>query len=138
MLSLTIVTPERRVVGPIPVKSLTAPAGKGEVTILPGHARFLTTMETGVLSFERENGEKQAAAVSFGFLEVQSDKIVVLAETLELAQEIDIDRAKRALEKSQERLKAKETFEEEMIKWQRKEQRSLIRMQAARFLLPPH
>jgi len=132
------VTPERRVVGPVSVKSLTAPAGKGEVTILPGHARLLTTLETGVVSFERENGEKQFAAVSFGFVEVHGDKIVMLAETLELAQEIDVDRARRALEKAQEKLKAKENFELDMVKWQRKTQRSQIRLQAANYLLPPH
>ncbi|MGE4232155.1 MAG: ATP synthase F1 subunit epsilon [Bacteriovoracia bacterium] len=136
-MRLTIVTPERQVVGPIPVQSATIPGIIGEMTILPGHARLLSTLGTGVLSFERENGRKEFGAVSFGFIEVHDDEIRVLAETLELAQEIDLERAKKAQEKAEAELRAKEHFEEDMVKWQRKLQRSLIRQQAAT-LLPPH
>lgn len=138
MLTLSIVTPDRRVVGPVPVTSVTLPGSKGEMTILPGHARLLSTMDTGILVFERENGKKEVAAVSSGFLEVNNDKVTVLAETLELAQEIDVDRARRAQAKAQEKLHAKENFEVDMLKWQRKSQRAAIRLQAAEFLLPPH
>lgn len=138
MLTLSIVTPDRRVVGPVPVLSVTLPGSKGEMTILPGHARLLSTMDTGILVFEREGGRKEVAAVSSGFVEVHNDKVVVLAETLELAQEIDVDRARRAREKAEERLKAKENFENDMLKWQRKLQRAQIRLQATEFLLPPH
>jgi len=138
MLSLTIVTPERRVVGPIKVQSVTVPGGKGEMTILPGHARLLSTMETGILVFEREGGKKEVAAVSAGFVDVHDDKVSVLAETLELSSEIDIDRARKAREKAEARLHAKETFENDMLKWQRKLTRATIRLHAAEYLLPPH
>ena len=88
--------------------------------------------------FEREGGRKEIAAVSSGFVEIHNDRVIVLAETLELSQEIDVDRARRAAIKAQERLQAKESFEADMVKWQRKLQRAQIRQQAAEFLLPPH
>ncbi len=127
MLKLSIVTPNRRVVGPVEVNSVTLPGTLGEMTILPGHARLLSTMGTGVLSFEEKSGQKNTAAVSFGFVEVDNDKVTVLADTLELASEIDVDRAKKAQEKAEERLKAKETFEQDMVKWQRKLERAQLR-----------
>ena len=138
MLTLSIVTPERRVVGPIPVESVTIPGAKGEMTVLSGHARLLSTIDTGILIFEREGGRKEIAAVSSGFVEVHNDRVIVLAETLELSQEIDVDRARRAAVKAQEKLQAKESFEADMAKWQRKLQRAQTRQQAAEFLLPPH
>ncbi len=138
MLNLVIVTPNRRVVGPIPAVSITVPGTKGEMTILPGHARLVSTMDTGIVIFERENGKKEFGVVSSGFVEVHNDKVVVLAETLELAQEIDVERAKKAQIKAEEKMHAKEVFEEEMTKWQRKLQRSLVRQQVAgQYLLPP-
>lgn len=138
MLTLSIVTPERRVVGPVPVESVTVPGSKGEMTILPGHARLLSNMDTGILIFEREGGRKEIAAVSSGFVEINNDRVIVLAETLELAQEIDVDRARRAAVKAQEKLLAKESFDEDMSEWQRRLQRAQTRQQAAEFLLPPH
>lgn len=136
MLSLSIVTPERRVVGPVKVTSVTVPGGIGEMTILPGHARLLSTLDTGILTFERENGTKEVAAVSFGYVEVHQDQVTVLAETLEMAHEIDEDRARLAKEKAEAKLRAFESFEQDMEKWQRKFQRSMIRLQAKEFLLP--
>ena len=138
MLTLSIVTPERRVAGPVPVSSVTVPGSKGEMTILSGHARLLSTMDTGILVFEREGGKKEIAAISAGFVEVANDKVTVLAETLELSQEIDVDRARRAKERAEEKLKAKENFDVNVEEWQQALQRALIRLEAAEFLLPPH
>ncbi|MEW6057931.1 MAG: ATP synthase F1 subunit epsilon [Bdellovibrionota bacterium] len=138
MLTLSIVTPDRRVVGPVPVKSVTLPGEKGEMTVLPGHARLLSTMNTGILVFELDSGKKEVAAVSSGFVEVSQDKVTVLADTLEMAHEIDVDRARKAQSTAEEKLKAKANFENDMLKWQRKLQRAQIRQQAAEFLLPPH
>lgn len=136
-MKLSIVTPERRVVGPVPVVSVTVPGAMGEMTILPGHARLLSTMGTGIVAFETEDGKKEIAAVSAGFVEVSHEKVTVLAETLELAREIDVDRARRAKEQAEEKMRAKENFNEDMEEWRRKLERSLIRLQAAEYLLPP-
>jgi F-type H+-transporting ATPase subunit epsilon len=135
MLTLSIVTPERRVIGPVPVSTVTLPGAQGEITILPGHARLLTAMQTGVLVFEMETGEKNAGAVSAGFVEVYNDKITVMAETLELAHEIDLDRAQKAKEQAEDRLKAQESFlQDEGVKWQRKLDRAIARISAAHLL----
>ena len=131
MIKLIIVTPERSVVGPITVKSVSLPGEKGEMTILPGHARLVSVLITGILTFERENGTKETAAISSGFAEVSNDQVTVLADTLELAQEIDVERAKKAQKLAEDKLSAKEHFEEDMQKWQRKYERSMIRQQAA-------
>ena len=137
MLSLSIVTPGRRVVGPVMVESVTIPGAKGEITVLPEHARLLSLVDTGIVTFQREGGRKEHAVVSSGFLEVSKGTVVLLAETLELAQEIDVDRAKRAKEKAEEKLRAKESFEQDMEKWQRKFERAQVRLYASEFLLPP-
>ena len=138
MLTLSIVTPSRRVVGPVPVISVTVPGTDGEMTVLSGHARLLSTMDTGILVFESAGGRKEVAAVSAGFVEINHDKVTILAETLELAQEIDLDRARLAQAKAEEKLRAKENFESGMLKWQRKLERAMIRQQTAEYLLPPH
>ena len=138
MMTLSVVTPMRRVVGPISVMSVTVPGDKGEMTILPGHARLLGSLNIGVLVFEREDGRKEYAALSDGFVEVANDKVTVLAETLELAQEIDVDKVRLAQASAEEKLKAKEHFDEDMEEWQRRLQWATIRLQTAEFLLPPH
>ena len=131
LLTVSIVTPGRRVVGPVSVRRITLPGGKGEMTILPGHARLLSTLETGILSFEQDNQKVTHAAVSHGFIEINDDGVTVLADTLELPEEIDADRARKAQERAESQLRAKENFEADMVKWQRKLQRAMTRQQLA-------
>jgi F-type H+-transporting ATPase subunit epsilon len=100
---------------------------------------MLSTLEIGVMSFETPDGRREFAAVAAGgFAEVFGDAVTVLADTLELAHEIDLERARKAAGKAQERLKAKETFLDDLEEAQRKLQRSLVRQEVTQFLLPPH
>lgn len=142
MMKLNIATPNRRVASGVNIQSVTVPGEKGEMTILPGHAALISTLGTGVLSFIQESGKREVAALSRGFVQVNNDEIIVLADRLELAHEIDVERAKRAQAKAEEALRAKEHFEENMEAWIKKMleklQRALIRQEAAQFLLPPH
>lgn len=138
MIKLSIATPDRRVIGGIKVKSITVPAECGEITILPGHAPLISTLGIGVLVFEGEDNKREVAAISHGFLQVNQDEVIILADRLELAHEIDLERARRAQEKAAERLKAKETFEEDFEKWRVKLDRSENRQYVAQHLLPPH
>ena len=131
MLTLEVVTPTRRVVAPVKVKSVTVPGSMGEMTILPGHARLVSTMDTGALRYETEGGQHMAASLSTGFVEVRADKVSVLADTLELAREIDVERARRAQATAEERLKEKELEPDQFRKYQLKLQRSLIRQSLA-------
>ena len=102
---LEIVTPERQVVSER-VDALRAPGIAGEFGVLPSHERFITGLDTGMLRY-RIAGETDWAelSVSSGLVEVLPDRVIVLAQTAETAQDVDIVRAETALERARERLK---------------------------------
>ena len=103
-LSLEIVTAER-VVYSEEVDVLVAPGAEGELGILPQHAPLMTMLQSGELRV-RQDGEEHSIFVSGGFLEVLSDKVTVLADTAERAEEIDVARAEEAKKRAQERVAA--------------------------------
>src|SRR3990172_5894541 len=93
-IRLEIVTPERLLLSE-DVDEVNVPGSEGYLGILPGHLPLLTTMGTGVLHF-RNHGKVQHCAVSGGFAEVLGDRVIVIAETVELPAEIDVERARAA------------------------------------------
>jgi F-type H+-transporting ATPase subunit epsilon len=97
-IQLSIVTPEREVVS-IEVDEITAPGWEGEFGVLPNHAPFLALLKHGELDY-RIGDDVHSVAVGFGFAEVLPDKVTVLIETAEKAEEIDIDRATAARDKA--------------------------------------
>jgi F-type H+-transporting ATPase subunit epsilon len=102
-LQLEIVTPDRQVVHDS-VDSVSIPGKSGYLGILPGHAPLLSELRTGELVYTR--GEtKHYLAMSWGFAEVLPDRVIILVQTAERAEEIDLARAERALERAEERLK---------------------------------
>jgi len=103
MIQLTIVTPERSLVNE-PVDELQLPGAEGYLGVLPGHAPLFTELKVGELSY-RKGTHWTSLAVAWGFAEVFQDQVRVLAETAERAQEIDLERARRAKERAEERLK---------------------------------
>ncbi len=94
-LSLQIVTPERVVFSEEAIDSVTVPGSEGELTILPQHAPLMTALQPGPLVFRRGEDETDVA-LSGGFMEVREDKVVILADTAERSEEIDIARAEEA------------------------------------------
>ena len=92
MLRLEIVTPERRILD-TEVDSVTVPTASGEVGILPSHASLVSAIKPGILVYTIK-GTTDKLAVSGGFLEVNANKVAVLADTAETAAEIDIDAAR--------------------------------------------
>ncbi|HQZ97166.1 MAG TPA: F0F1 ATP synthase subunit epsilon [Pyrinomonadaceae bacterium] len=92
MLRLEIVTPEKRVLD-AEVDSVTVPTASGEVGILPSHAPLVSAIKPGILSFTVK-GATDKLAISGGFLEVNANKVAVLADSAETAEEIDIDAAR--------------------------------------------
>lgn len=100
---LEVVTPYRLVVSQ-QVEELTAPGIEGEFGVLPGHIPFFTTLKIGEVMF-RTGKEQRHMAVSWGFVEVLSDRVTILAEAAELSPEIDVDRAKLAKERAEKNLK---------------------------------
>jgi F-type H+-transporting ATPase subunit epsilon len=100
---LEVVTPERLVVSD-EVTELVAPGSEGYFGVLPGHIPFITTLSIGELTYWRGRDERHLA-VTWGYVEVLGEKVIVLAETAELAEEIDAERARKARERAEGRLK---------------------------------
>jgi F-type H+-transporting ATPase subunit epsilon len=102
-IRLDIVTAER-VVFSEDVDSIVAPGIEGQLGILPHHAPLMTTLHTGELRV-RKAGEEFSLAISGGFLEVRPDRVIVLADVAERAEEIDLARAEQAKARAHEELK---------------------------------
>lgn len=101
--ALEIVTPER-VVYSGQVTSLQAPGTEGSFGVMAGHMPLLASLDIGVLRFADEGGEGVRMAVSGGFAEVGRERVTVLAETAESAEEIDVQRAESSRQRAEERL----------------------------------
>ncbi len=128
-LKLEMVTPYKKVLSQ-EVDEITAPGTIGEIGLLPGHTPLLTTLKIGELSY-KQGGKVSHVAVNWGYLEVGEDKVTVLVDTAEPADEIDLERAKAALGRAEEALK---TLSQEDLNFAIMEaalQRALVRIQVA-------
>ena len=85
------------------VDAVVAPGGLGEFTVLPTHARMISTLLPGVLRFDQA-GDSVSLALSGGFLEVSQNKVTVLADAAERDDAIDMERAEAALARAEERI----------------------------------
>jgi len=103
-LELEIVTPERLVVRDT-AEEVQIPGLSGYLGVLPGHAPLITELGVGEISY-RNAGTTTRLAVCWGFAEVLPDKVTILAETSERAQDIDVARAQRAKERAEETLRS--------------------------------
>lgn len=100
MLKFQIITPER-VVFSEEVEQVTTMTRDGEITVLPHHIALVSILQPGELKYKK-NGQEFSLAVSGGFLEVLPDNsLVILADTAEPAEEIDLERAEKAREKAE-------------------------------------
>ncbi|MCH8346861.1 MAG: F0F1 ATP synthase subunit epsilon [Chloroflexi bacterium] len=107
-MQLDIITAER-VVYSDQVSIVVAPGIEGELGILPNHAPLLTTLQPGEIRVVKEGEEDTFIAVSSGFLEVMANKVVILTDTAERAEEIDEARAQEAVQRAQESLEHRTT-----------------------------
>ena len=98
---IDVVTPDRVVVHDQAV-SLAAPGVEGSFGILPNHSPFLSELQPGELRYRRDGGPEVRVAVSGGFLQVFENEVTVLADAAERAEEIDVVRARTALERARE------------------------------------
>jgi F-type H+-transporting ATPase subunit epsilon len=103
-LSVEIVTGERVVFTEDNVDMVVAPGADGSLGILPHHAPLVTLLDNGELRITK-GGEEQSLVVFGGFMEVTGDKVIVLADTAERAEEIDISRAETARKQAEESLR---------------------------------
>ena len=104
---LEIVTPEKKVVETA-AEEAQIPGKNGYLGILPGHAPLITELAVGEITF-RENANEQRLAVAWGFAEVLPNKVTILAETAERPSEIDVERARKAKERAEQRLTSGDT-----------------------------
>lgn len=129
---LTIVTPEgERFSGP--VETVVLPGSEGEFGVLEGHERFLCPLAIGSAEI-REAGASHWAAVSRGFADVAGDRVTVLAESCELAHEIDVGRAEAARDRARgvlESLTGSEEDEAKRPEWEAALARAELRLEIA-------
>lgn len=131
-LTIEIVTVERVVRTERDVEVLIAPGSEGQLSILPRHAALMTTIEPGILTFRR-GGVEEDFVLAGGFMEVRNDRVTILADAAEAAEEIDIERAEAARHRAQERVKQaleNPTLGLDLARAQSSLQRSLMRLRA--------
>ena len=103
LIKLEVVTPAKNVVSEN-VQIVMAPGTLGEFGVLKGHTPFLTSLKPGRITYKDSSGKEKVIFVSGGFSEALPDRVTILAESAERRRDIDIDRARAALERAQQRL----------------------------------
>jgi F-type H+-transporting ATPase subunit epsilon len=103
-LELEIVTPEKLAYEGV-VDSVQLPGSEGELGVLPHHAPLISTLGAGELRL-RKGGEEEFFAIVGGFLQVLPDKVVVMAETADMASEIDLEKAQEARRQAEQALES--------------------------------
>lgn len=106
-VTVNIVTPD----GPVydaEVTMVIAKTTSGEIGVLPGHIPMVAPLAIGAVKLNKEGGQTELVAVSGGFIEVRPDKISILASSAEVADTIDLARAKAALARAEQRLQQKQ------------------------------
>ncbi|APG25308.1 MULTISPECIES: F0F1 ATP synthase subunit epsilon [Syntrophotalea] len=126
-LQLEVVTPAGQVLSE-KVDEITAPGSLGQFGVLPGHTPMLTTLQVGEFSY-RKGREVTYLAVNWGYVEVADDRVLVLVETAERQDHIDLARARTALGRAEARLKELTPMDKEYHNLQAALRRALVRIQ---------
>jgi F-type H+-transporting ATPase subunit epsilon len=106
-LDVEIISPERKVYTG-KVKSVTIPGTKGNFQVLYNHAPLISTFEIGIIKLDLFDNSSRIFTTSGGSAEVLNNKVLILSDTVEPIESIDIERAKRAKERAEVRLTKKE------------------------------
>jgi len=125
---LEVVTPERKIYGQ-EVNMVIAKGFEGELGILPNHIPLVTPLRIAAVTAKVQGQKDHVIAVHGGFMEVRKDKVVILAESAELPEEIDIDRAARARERAEARLRAARDEKIDHTRAERALARAMLRME---------
>ena len=108
---LEVVTPDKSVVSE-EAQIVAAPGTYGEFGVLIGHTSFLTTLKVGMLRYKDKGGAERIVFVSGGFAEVLPTKVTVLAESADRRRDIDVERARAAIKRAEQRMAEARTKEE--------------------------
>lgn len=126
-LRLEVVTPHGSVLSQ-DVDEVVAPGSEGEFGVLPGHVPFVTMLKIGILIY-RHGGTLGYIFINSGYAEVIDDIVLVLADSAEKAEKIDIERAREAMKRAEERLK--KATEIDFVRAQASIERAITRIQVA-------
>jgi F-type H+-transporting ATPase subunit epsilon len=143
--NLTVVSPDRALVSNLPVVAVGAKGSEGDFTALPSHMPFLTDLKPANMWYRAPDLSTREIFVSGGFVEVLPDRVTILADSAEYTDEIDEERAQRALQRRETRLKVLQSQiahgeitttegEIELTKVEIKLNRSMARLKAVRKL----
>ena len=130
-LKLEIVTQERRVYSADDVEMVIAPGAEGELGILPRHAPLITPLQEGVMRIKHTAASEELVAIHGGFMEVLPDKVTVLADAAERAEEIDIARAEESRRRAEQTM---QQHRDNKLDYERADaalRRSLVRLKIA-------
>jgi F-type H+-transporting ATPase subunit epsilon len=108
-LKLEIVTPYGLILSE-DVDEVSCTGSEGDFGVLPGHVPFFTTLKIGMLIYKKGNAT-QYVFVNWGYAEVGPDRVMILADSAEKSADIDVERAKSAMKRAEERLKKAEEFD---------------------------
>lgn len=105
MFKLTLVTPEKKLVVEQEIEQVTVPAFRGMLNILPGHAPLITSVETGIMNWKLKGDDKTyKAVVNGGYCEVHPQGVDILADSLQLPEEINIEDSKKDITQAEKTL----------------------------------
>ena len=128
-LQLDVITPERRLLSE-QADSVTVPGLGGELGILPGHTPLISQLQTGVLSYT-QGAAVRRLLVSGGFVEVNNDRVSVLADLAEFPEEVDAARARQERDEAERRLGTFAGSPEELADVRAQLDRAATRLQLA-------
>ena len=112
-MRVEVVSPEKVLFSGEATQVITRTAGGGEIAFLPGHAAFLGSLTENHTRIYLADGKVQDLAVHLGFVEVGADHVTILSDTAELAEDIDVARAKLAKSRAEEQMRAEHSAEVE-------------------------
>jgi F-type H+-transporting ATPase subunit epsilon len=129
-IHIEIVTPERKLVSETATE-VSVPGRSGYLGILPGHAPLISELAVGEISYRTPEGTSKHLACAWGFVEVLPDKVTILAEIAERAEDIDIARARAARERAEAAMKTATGSAEEQRKAHEDMLRATTRLEVA-------
>ena len=129
-IHLEIVTPEKKVVSE-DAQIVVAPGSLGEFGVLSGHTPFMTSLKVGAVRYDDVSGGQRIVFVSGGFAEALPDKVTILAESAERRRDIDLERAKAAKTRAEERLAREADDNVNYIRARAALARAILRIQLA-------
>ncbi|HKT12246.1 MAG TPA: F0F1 ATP synthase subunit epsilon [Terriglobia bacterium] len=129
-IRLQVVTPDREIAEE-EVDEVSIPGKEGYLGALPGHAPLLTELQAGTLEY-RQDSKRHYVAIHWGFAEVLPDRVIVLAEIAERAEDIDVERAESKRKRVEEYLKSHPATDPEIEKARDDLRRAICRLETAR------